>query len=197
MWMPIMLHAQSVKPVIVGSGAVACSKAATLSRYGIRCTMVSPVPPAAAEGIDPSPIWVEGRYSPRVLADATLVIAATDDAALNRTICEDADKMKLMTVNASEASQGSAAFPMAGSVGEILLAVSTGGASPGSAGVILADLIETLEQHQWPERIRLLGELRQSLKRHESDAATRQARMRDYASMDLETLRKRREEYED
>lgn len=72
------------------------------------------------------------------------------------------------------------------------MTLSTDGASPTASGMMLAELMEALREGQWPERVRLLGEIREILKKSEPDAATRQETMRELSLVSLEELIRRR-----
>lgn len=197
MWIPLLIQTDTLNVVIFGGGLVACRKAETLCRYGIQSRVVSPHPPKAASGLSPSPLWICDTYRIDYLEDATLVIAATDDWDVNRQICRDAQLKNVLALNASEAGHGSVCFPNVGKTEDITITVSTGGASPTAGTRIMSELLETVVQNHWPERIRLLGELRQLLRESEPDCSIRHERMREFGIMSLEELQKRRLEYED
>lgn len=197
MWVPVLIKSENIKPVIFGGGPVACRKAAALCRYGVQSLLVCPQPPQELSGLSPVPRWIDGVYGPDFLQGATMVIAATGDPELNRSICAEAEAQGIFALNASSGDDGSLSFPHSGSTEDITVTVSTGGASPTAGAEILKELLETLENHHWPERVRLLGELRQILKQTESEGAIRHAQMREFGMMSLEELQKRRQEYED
>lgn len=197
MWIPLLVRAQGLKPAIFGGGAVACRKAETLCRYGVQSVMVSPQPPKTLAGCKPIPQWVSSLYQPEHLDNANLVIAATDDREVNLQICREAEARGILALNASEVNHGTVSFPNAGIVEDITLTVSTGGASPTAGALILSQLMASLEQNHWPQRIRLLKELRHLLRKHEPECSVRHDRMREYGTMSLEELQKRRNEYED
>lgn len=197
MWIPVLIRSDYLKPVIFGGGRAACMKAAALCRYGVQSVVVCPEEPVLLSELDPKPHWICSPYGAELMADATLVIAATDDAALNRQIREDAEARGIPALNAAHGHDGSLCFQRSEAVGDITVSVFTGGASPSAGAGILEDLVETLNDRQWPERIRLLGEIRTALKKHEPDHGERTQRMRELSAVTLEELRKRRREYED
>ncbi len=197
MQVPLMIDAAFLSPVIIGCGPVACMKARTLSRYGVRCRMIGPEAPAWDPAVVPEPQWEPGVYEPSALEGANLVIAATADLELNRRICLDARQKGLPAVNVSEGDAGSASLPRAASLGDITLTVSTGGASPAAGEAMLAELTRLLEERQWPQRVAVLKRLRQLLKIRVSDRHRRQTLLRELAGLSLEDLLKRRQQYED
>lgn len=197
MWIPLLVRSETLNVVIFGGGPVACRKAEILCKYGVQSKLVCPHPPKLRAGLSPSPQWTCGTYDAGYLENATLVIAATDDREVNRQICRDASESRIFALNASEVNGGSVCFPNVGKAEDITLTVSTGGASPTAGAQILAELLGTVTVNHWPERIRLLGELRHALRKSEPDCSVRHERMREYGIMTLEELQKRRLEYED
>lgn len=197
MWIPLLVQSKNLKAVIFGGGPVACRKAETLCRYGVKSVLVCPHPPKAIAGLKPCPQWISGFYKPELLEGATLAIAATDDREVNRQICQESEARGILALNASEVNGGSISFPNAGTLDNITVTVSTGGASPTAGALILSELLDTLGQNRWPERIRLLGELRHLLRKHEPDCSVRHERMREFGILSLEELQKRRLDYED
>lgn len=197
MWIPVMIQSENLRPVIFGGGPVAFRKAQTLCRYGVKSTLVCPCPPERILGLIPVPQWIEGTYQISHLEGATLIIAATDDREINRMICTDAEAKGIFALNASDGNSGTLSFPNVGKLEDITVVVSTGGSSPAAGARIISELLEVLEKNHWPERIRLLGELRRLLRKNEPDSSVRQKMMRTYGTMSRDELQKRRKEYED
>lgn len=196
MWIPVLIQSGNMRPVIFGGGHVALRKAETLCQYGVQSLMVCPHSPKGVGRLSPHPKWINDTYQGVYLEGATLVIAATDDRELNHQICQDAQTLGILALNASDGNAGSLCFPNVGRTDNITIAVSTGGASPTAGAQILSELLEKVEANHWPERIRLLGELRQLLRETEPDCLVRHDRMREFGLMNLEELQKRRLEYE-
>lgn len=197
MWIPVMIQSESLKPVIFGGGPVALRKAQTLCRYGVQSTLVCPRPPERISGLIPVPQWIDGTYQISHLEGATLIIAATDDREINRMICRDAESKGIFVLNASDGNSGTLSFPNTGKLEDITVTVSTGGSSPVAGAQIISELLEALEKNHWPERIRILGELRRLIRKNEPDSSVRQELMRMFGTMSHEELQKRRKEYED
>lgn len=197
MWIPVLIRSDYFKPVIFGGGKAACMKAGTLCSYGVESVMVCPHEPEGIDALEPRPIWISGTYEPLHLEGATLVIAATDDRELNRRICLEAGSRGVPALNAAEGLDGSICFQRAGSAGDITVSVFTGGLSPAAGAEILGELLTSVKNSQWPERVRLLGEIRTLLKQNEPDPTIRTLQLRALSTMNLEELRKRRCDYED
>lgn len=140
---PIILTALAdARCVVVGGGPVAERKVAGLLDAGAQPTVISPtLTPTLAEWKGAGRIM----HLPRVfaagdLAGAALVIAATDDDAVNTAVAtEGRDNGALVNV-ANEPAVGN--FHTVGTVrrGDLLLTVSTGGRSPTLAAQLRAEL---------------------------------------------------------
>jgi len=143
--LPVFLNLRGWPCLVVGAGRVGAGKAEVLTAAGARVCIVAPEAGArAAELAD------EGRVSlhHRVFADSDLdgcrlVVAATDDRALNRRIVALAESRGVLANSASEARIGHFSMPAIVDRSPVLAAVSTGGASPSLARYVRARL-ETL-----------------------------------------------------
>jgi precorrin-2 dehydrogenase/sirohydrochlorin ferrochelatase len=128
---------------VVGGGEVARRKVESLLEAGAgHIRVVAPSLHPALERlrdggtIDHSP----RRYLPGDLAGAFLAFAATDDPAVNRAVAAEAADRGVL-VNAADApALGSFSTPATVRRGDLLLSVSTGGASPTLAARISRDL---------------------------------------------------------
>jgi len=94
---PIFLDIEDRDVVIIGGGPVCERKAETMMRYGARVTVVSPNFTPAIES------WASGGklrirrkpYDAGDLDGASIVIASTDDEAVNTQIATDCRKRKI------------------------------------------------------------------------------------------------------
>ncbi|MBM4082704.1 MAG: NAD(P)-dependent oxidoreductase, partial [Planctomycetes bacterium] len=86
---PILLDVRGRKCVVVGGGEVARRKARSLRDAGARVTVVSP---QFCRGLrsERGVKLVKQRYGSAALADALLVVAATDNPETNRQVAADA-----------------------------------------------------------------------------------------------------------
>jgi precorrin-2 dehydrogenase/sirohydrochlorin ferrochelatase len=172
---PVFLDLSGRTVVVVGGGAVATDRAARLAACGARVRLVSPeVLPALGEMV------ADGRiaghhargYREGDLDGAVLVIAATNDAVVNRRVRDDARALGA-EVNVADDPQGSTAvIPAVVRQGDLALAITTGGASP----VLARRIREDLQQHfgpGWAGLIALLAETREELVATYPDIAAR------------------------
>jgi uroporphyrin-III C-methyltransferase/precorrin-2 dehydrogenase/sirohydrochlorin ferrochelatase len=126
----------SVRPedriVIVGGGQVALAKLEALrsAASSLRIVAREAVPALQETAQKYGAELIIAPYQKRHLADARLVIAATDDAALNRQVHADA-KAAGITVNVVDTPElCDVIFPAVVQRGDIQIAISTSGISP-------------------------------------------------------------------
>jgi precorrin-2 dehydrogenase/sirohydrochlorin ferrochelatase len=96
--------------------------------------------------------WQERAYEPGDLDNCVLVIAATGDAAVNRTVFTDADARGIWVNSADDPANCTFTLPARVHQGDLLVTVSTGGRSP----AIASWLRERLEHEIGPEFATLL-----------------------------------------
>jgi siroheme synthase-like protein len=107
-------------------------------------------------------------YDEEAIGDATLVVAATDDRAVNSRVAADARRRGLLTVVVDDPALGSCIMPAVHRSGELVVAVTTGGV-PG-ASVRVRDALARRLDGRYAAAIRELARLRQRLL-HERDRA--------------------------
>ena len=133
--LPLVLDGRSVSALVVGGGNVAERKVRGLLAGGatVRVVALDVRPALQALAADHRRLTtVEGSYDPGVIGDAMLVVAATDDAALNRRIALDARERRRLVIVADAPEEGNCITPAVHRTGSLLVAVSAGGV-PGAA----------------------------------------------------------------
>lgn len=119
----------------------------------------------------------ERPYRPGEAAAYRLVVSATGDAALDRSICEEAEGAGAWALAASGGA-GSVAMPAVLRRGPLAVAVSTSSAAPGYA----AWLRDSLGEHVRPEHglaAAILGEVREELRAAGANADWHRLRISD------------------
>lgn len=138
----ILTNLAHVRCVVVGGGAVAERKLAGLLDAGARPTVISPTLTAALAAWQCSGhiTHVARGFTAGDLAGAALVIAATNDAAVNTAVAMEGRHSGALVNVASDAAAGT--FHTVGTVrrGDLLITVSTGGQSPALAARLRAEL---------------------------------------------------------
>jgi siroheme synthase-like protein len=130
---PSFLKLRGRSVVLVGGGAVAVAKHASLAAAGARLTVVAP---AIDERLrQPGTTLVERAFEPRDLDGAWFVVAAAP-GPVNRQVAAAAEERRIF-VNAVDDLAAASAY--AGGVvrrGPLTVAVSTGGGAPALAGLL-------------------------------------------------------------
>lgn len=163
---PIFLDIEGRNVVIVGGGNVCARKAETMMAYGARVTVISP---AFTDEIEK---WArEGslqirrkKYDESDLDGANLVIASTDDEAVNTRVATDC-RSRRIPVNVVDVTRlCEFIVPAIIEKGSIQIAVSTGGKSPALARTLKEDLQRAIGP-EYDEVNQLLGSLRDGAKK--------------------------------
>lgn len=150
---PFMVHLIGKQAVIVGGGRVAFRKALRLMKGGARVTIVSPeVHPALQECIEAGKIdWKQKKFMVDDLEDAWVVVAATDSPDVNRRVALFARSRQLVNV-VDQPELGNFHTPAELNRGRLILAVSTGGASPVLACKI-RDHLANVYDESWEKKV--------------------------------------------
>src|SRR5947207_6265229 len=163
---PIFIDVEDHDVVIIGGGEVCARKAETMLRYGARVTIVSP------SFTDDIESWARDgkltlrrkRYETADLDGASIVIASTDDTAVNEQVAADARARKLPVNVVDVTPLCEFIVPAIIDKGSVQIAVSTGGKSPALARTLKEDLIR-LVGNEYAEVNDVLGTLREGAKR--------------------------------
>ena len=148
------LDVEGRRCLVVGGGAVGLEKAAGLAVCGARVTVVSPeLDPGFAE-LDVE--WRQREYETGDLEGMFLVIAATDERAVNEAVHRDAEQRAMLCNVADVPDLCNFILPAVHREGPIAVAVSTGGASPALAKRLRSQIAELVG----PEHAELAEELR-------------------------------------
>ncbi len=139
-FLPIFLRLKHRPCLVVGGGEIAARKVDLLRRVEADITLVAPdlcseLQTLAGEG---TINWHQGKFQADDLGDSVLVIAATADSAVNRTVFELAHNRNLPVNVVDQPQLCSFIFPSIVDRSPVVVAVSTGGASP-----VLARLLRT------------------------------------------------------
>jgi len=152
---PVVLDLAGRRAVVVGGGRVALRKARALADAGARVTAIAPrFLPAFAE--DERLARVAEAYEARHLEGSALVIAATDDPAVNRRVADDARAAGILVNAVDVPEQCDFIVPAQVRRGDLVVAVTTGGAAPSLA----RRLRQRLEEEFGPEWADYLAALR-------------------------------------
>jgi precorrin-2 dehydrogenase/sirohydrochlorin ferrochelatase len=173
---PIFLELSGRRVVVVGGGAVAVRKAQMLLAAGARLVIV-------AEQIEDkltslwkgtNPELIKSKYSKNYIAEAVLVIAATNNSKLNNRIYKDCQELEILC-NVVDAPEHCDFFvPAVVKRGDLQIAIGTEGHCPAYAG----HLRKKLEQSFTDKHGEFLAELetlRKRIIKEVPDSADRKA----------------------
>lgn len=156
-----LINLSTRKAVVIGGGAIAQRKVEGLLAAGAQVTVISP---ALTEAL--ATLHAEGRitlisrtYREGDLDGAWLVIAATDDAAVNRAVFVEAERRGCLVNVVDDPAHSNFIVPAVVRRGEVTVAVSTGGSSPALARRLRERLAEFISP-EYGDLAALLSELR-------------------------------------
>lgn len=141
----VSLDLEGRRCLVVGAGPVALRKARDLLRSGADLRVVAPdVDPgfAAMPGVE----IAERLYDSNDVTGAWLVVAATDDEAVNSRVVADAEAAGVWATAADRSGGGALAAVAQRTRGRLTVAVSSNGASPSLATWLAEDLSRRMDQ---------------------------------------------------
>lgn len=161
---PVALEVKGKKCTVVGGGEVAERKVRELLSCGAAVTVVSPkVTPAMESLAREGRIGHQrSRFTPESLEGAFLVIGATDDEEVNRTVSRECRARKILVNIVDAPEQCDFTTPSVLRRGDLLIGISTGGKSPALARRIRREL-EPRFGMEYAEFLEILGDLRERI----------------------------------
>ncbi|RBP60190.1 uroporphyrinogen-III C-methyltransferase /precorrin-2 dehydrogenase [Brenneria salicis ATCC 15712 = DSM 30166] len=118
--------------LVVGGGDIASRKIGLLQRAGAEVKVVAQsLADELAAQLESGKIqWLDRHFTPTLLSDVFLVIAATDDAALNAAVFEAANQRHLLVNVVDDQPKCSFIFPSIIDRSPLVVAISSGGQAP-------------------------------------------------------------------
>ena len=154
---PIFLELGGRRVVVVGGGTVAVRKAQTLLDAGARLVVVTEEASdvltvlCAQHGAE----IVRSKYSKQYIAEAVLVVAATNDAKVNEQVYRDCQSLEILCNVVDDPQHCDFFVPAVVKRGDLQIAIGTEGYCPAYAG----HLRQKLEAMFTEEHGRFLAEL--------------------------------------
>lgn len=138
---PIMLNLSGKRVIVIGGGVVAARKIGTLLEAGADVTVVSPdLHEKMADMLSSEKlVWMQKYFEPVDLEDAFLIIAATNDTAVNVQVYKSINPQQLINV-VDRPDLSNFIVPASFRRGQLTFAVSTSGAMPGLSRKIKQEL---------------------------------------------------------
>lgn len=131
-YFPMFIELEGKTVLIVGGGQVARRKLEKLLPYGAHITVAAPRIDSALIKLGADK-YINASFSADMLNDADIVIAATDDHAVNREISALCRERKIPVNVVDDKELCSFIFPALVKRGNMSIGISTGGASPSAA----------------------------------------------------------------
>ena len=161
---PIFLKLTGRSCIVIGAGMLAESKIESLRAANARITVVAPkasariVEMAEAGEVE----WLRREYAAGDLAGQFLVVAATDDPAVNRAVFAEAEAAGVLINAVDDPPFCDFYFPSVVRRGDLQIAISTAGASPALAQRLRKEInaILPLDAGDW---LTELGNLRREV----------------------------------
>ncbi|MDP2827720.1 MAG: siroheme synthase CysG [Sulfuricellaceae bacterium] len=173
-FLPIFLDIKNQPCTVVGGGEVAARKVDVLLNSGGKVTVISPeLCGALARQLDDGKIaHLLTHFAPEHLGQTVLVIAATDDRAVNAQVSELARARSLPVNVVDDPALCSFIMPSVVDRSPVIVAVSTGGSSPVLARLLRARL-ETLIPGAYGRLATMADSFRSKVKQHFSEPGQR------------------------
>ncbi|KKB34727.1 NAD(P)-dependent oxidoreductase [Bacillus thermotolerans] len=159
---------------MIGGGQIALHKIQNLLRFRLNICVVSPVIHPDIEKLEKDGLVAvqlkeaeEADYQ-----DAFLVIAVTNSPEVNDEVARKAKAMGKLVIHTGQQELGNCTIPATLQRGRFTISISTGGASPTLAKQLRDELEEQYDE-SYGEYIDFLYEVRQTVKKVESDRAVR------------------------
>jgi siroheme synthase-like protein len=129
---PLFLDVRAASVLVVGGGAVATRKVAALLSSGGRPAVVAPELTAELERMvtEHRLEWSARGYEPADAAGRQLVLAATSSAEVNARVGRDGRRAGAWVNVADDPEASTFQVPAVITVGDVTVALSTGGAAP-------------------------------------------------------------------
>jgi uroporphyrin-III C-methyltransferase/precorrin-2 dehydrogenase/sirohydrochlorin ferrochelatase len=144
-YLPIFLKIEDRPCLVVGAGKVAARKIALLARAGAHTTVVSPEVCAEVKELikQDNVSCIQRQFREEDMDGVVLVIAATDDEAVNRGVSALAHQHRIPVNVVNAPNEGNFIMPSIIDRSPVQVAISTGGASP----VLVNDYRGSVKKH--------------------------------------------------
>jgi siroheme synthase-like protein len=174
MFYPVYLNLKNKRVVVIGGGAVAERKVESLIGTGAVIVLISPEVTSRLDSLAKSNhIQLHRRpYISGDCAGAALVFSASDDAKVSASVFQEATNAGAFVNTADQPALCGFIMPAVVRRGDIAIAISTGGTSPGLAAQ-LRRKIGRIIGPEYAKLTQLLSKARPEIRRRVPDAEQR------------------------
>lgn len=171
---PVFLRLRGRDVLVVGGGDIAARKVRLLARSGAQIRVMAPaLGGELADAVQQGLVrWQAESFSAEALGQPVLVVAATDDAAVNRQVASVAQSRDITVNVVDDASSSSAIMPAIVDRSPIVIALSSGGTAPVLARR-LRDRVERMLPASYGNLAELSGTVRRSVREALPDSRSR------------------------
>lgn len=141
-YFPLFIDLKGRRVVLVGGGAIAARRISVLRQFGCDLTVIAPALKTAADWFT----WLPRTYQPGDLEGAFLVLAATDDRAVNRAVGEEARRLGILVSVADCMEECTFYFPSICTGGGVVAGVVSSGKSHRKTAVAAKQIRTVLEE---------------------------------------------------
>lgn len=186
---PVCLNLQDKNCIIIGGGSVALRKVNTLLAQKAKVTVISPdlCPQLAAKLDNNEFIWLNTYFAENLLNNAFLVITATDNRAVNQRAADYCNTHNILINVIDKPEESSFIVNSYFTKGDLLIAVSTNGASPALSRKIRTDLEETFAD-EYADILEIISEARHEALEKINDSAKRREFLQNLAQIDFSAI---------
>jgi hydroxymethylbilane synthase len=140
----ISLRPNGHRALIVGGGIVAARKAESLAEAGFAvCIVADRIGDRLRDFLRVNAgTCTQRRYEPGDLAGAALVVAATDDDAVNARVVADARAARILACDVSNPDRGDFTMPATFRAGDLTISADSAGSSPAFSKRIVRELAQ-------------------------------------------------------
>jgi uroporphyrin-III C-methyltransferase / precorrin-2 dehydrogenase / sirohydrochlorin ferrochelatase len=151
--LPLFLRLEGKDALVVGAGAASEKKIKDLVEAGARVRVIAMSALASVKELsDRGSITLETRaFQPSDVEGAWLVVAATNDAATQKSICDAADAQRTFSIAIDDPPHGSAYSASVIRRGPVTVAISTSGEAPALSRLLREVLEQALPEADWIE----------------------------------------------
>jgi precorrin-2 dehydrogenase / sirohydrochlorin ferrochelatase len=191
---PLMVRLENRRCVVIGGGSVAARKVRVLIDCGAMVTVIAPDICDEIVRLDaPSRLVLEKRdYCSGDLQGAVLVVAATDDPAVNMAVREESQRIGVLLNVVDVPELCDFHVPSVIRRDPLTITVSTQGKAPGASREVRR-LLEKVVDETWAEYVRIVADMRVLIRdTYPDDIDARRKVMKRLLDLDLPQLIKTR-----
>lgn len=189
---PINLELDKFEIVIIGGGEVALRKCKNFLNFNKKIKVIAPKFLDEFKEIKDKVSLMEDVYKEEYIRDSFIVVAATDNKDVNKSIGEYCNLHKKLVNVVDNLDLSNYTVPSCIKRGDLLISVSTGGKSPSLSRKIKKEL-EGVYDDSYEEYVKLLGEGRVNIINKYTDVNERRMLIKNLVLLSLEELKKENE----